>query len=295
MTVLGGIDAGGTTFKCGLRDGDGRWLAKHRVRATDPAATLAGCVEFFRSETESLGIELAGLGIASFGPIDIDPASPRYGTILDTPKPGWSGTDLRGAFRGALGVEVAVDTDVNGALLAEMRSGAAAGASSAAYITVGTGVGAGLASGGRVLARPLHPEFGHIPIRRHPTDTEFEGVCPFHGDCLEGLASVTALKARWGDPLDWGSDHPGWDLAAHYLAQACLALTYTLRLERIVLGGGLMLSPHLLPKIRRDYAKAGGGYLGDTVEATHALIVTPGHGDDAGLVGAVELGRQRAG
>ena len=294
MALFGGIDAGGTTFKCGLRDDSGTWLLKTRVDVCDPAETLRDCVEAFRVQMEQSDEPLTALGIASFGPIDVDPASPRYGTILDTPKPGWSGTDLRSTFADALGVEVAIDTDVNGALLAEMQSGAAKGTQDAAYVTIGTGVGAGLASGGQILARPLHPEFGHIPVRRHPADTDFTGTCPFHGDCLEGLASVTALKDRWGDPRGWAVDHPGWDVAAEYLAQACLVLTYTFRPERIVLGGGLMLSPLMLPKVRDHYADHEGGYLAGASRSGADRVVTPGHGDDAGLVGAIALARSIA-
>ena len=292
MALYGGIDAGGTTFKCGLQDEGGTWLVKTRVEVRDPAATIRDCVEVFRSHARQSGEMLETLGIASFGPVDVDPDSPRYGTILETPKPGWSGTDLRKAFAEALGVRVAVDTDVNGALLAEMQSGEAEGTRDAAYVTVGTGIGAGLASGGQILARPVHPEFGHIPIRRHPADMDFAGTCPFHGDCLEGLASVTSLKARWGDPVAWADEHPGWDIEADYLAQACLVLTYALRPKRIVLGGGLMLSPLMLAKVRDRYEAVEGGYLGRAARSAADRIVTPGHGDDAGLVGAIALSRR---
>ena len=291
MALFGGIDAGGTTFKCGVQDEAGNWLFKTRIDVRDPAVTLRECMNVFRTQISKSGQPLGALGIASFGPVDVDPASPRYGTILDTPKLGWSGTDLRTAFADALGVEVVVDTDVNGALLAEMQSGAAKGTRDAAYVTVGTGIGAGLASGGRILARPTHPEFGHIPVRRHPADTDFAGTCPFHGDCLEGLASVTALKARWGDPIAWVDDHSGWDVAADYLAQACLVLTYALRPERIVLGGGLMLSPLMLPKVRNHFANLESGYLAGASRSGADRIVIPGHGDDAGLVGAIALSR----
>lgn len=287
--IFGGIDAGGTTFKCGLQNAHGDWVAKHRVKVTNPAETLAECRAFFRRELS--GTRLAGFGIASFGPIDVDKRSPRYGTILQTPKLAWSGTNLRQYFNERLSVSTVVDTDVNGALLAEMTSGAAVGARSAAYVTVGTGIGAGVAAGGQILGRPDHPEFGHIPIRRHVDDLDFEGVCSFHGDCLEGLASVTALRARWGDPIDWDEDHLGWDIAATYLAQACLTLHLTLRLEKIVLGGGLMLSPFILPKIRRSFSDLMNRYLVDTCSDPIHLIHTPGHGDDAGLEGAILLGK----
>jgi len=288
--VFGGIDAGGTTFKCGVADGAGLLLDKQRVPVTTPEETLAECAAFFRDAGGEAGLH--ALGIASFGPIDIDPASPAYGTILQTPKPGWANTDLRAFFREASGVAPTVDTDVNGALFAEMTKGAAQGAASAAYITVGTGIGAGIHVNGAFAGRPMHPEFGHIPLRRHPDDRAFEGICPFHGDCLEGLASVTAIRARWGEPKDLAPEHPAWDIIADYLAQACRTLTLTLRLEKIILGGGLMLAPHLLGRVRTDYDRQMARYLGAQDIPGADLIDTPALGDDAGLIGAVLLAKK---
>jgi len=285
--VFGGIDAGGTTFKCGVADAEGVVLKKHRVRVTTPEETLSGCANFFLEERGTL--DLQALGIASFGPIDIDPASPACGTILTTPKPGWAGTSLRAFFAGELGVAVTIDTDVNGALLAEMTRGAAKGAESAAYITVGTGIGGGIFVKGGFVGSPLHPEFGHIPVRRHADDAGFAGMCPFHGDCLEGVASVTAARARWGEPKDLPADHPGWRVIADYLAQGCRTLTLTMRLERIILGGGLMLAPHLLDLIRAAYDRQMAGYLGVQTIPGAELIHTPALGDDAGLIGALLL------
>lgn len=285
--VYAGIDAGGTTFKCGIANGRGELLDTHRVKVANPENTLDGCRNFFR---EAIGSRrVAGMGIASFGPIDVDVSSPSYGTILDTPKRGWAGTNLRDFFLDALGIAPAIDTDVNGALLAEMRKGVAKNAASAAYITVGTGIGAGLFQNGEFIGRPSHPEFGHIPVRRHNDDLSFEGVCPFHRDCLEGLASVTAMRARWGEPKDLDASHPSWDIIADYLAQACRSLTLTLRLEKIVLGGGLMLAPHLLGRVRAAYDAQMAGYLDTQGIAGAQLIHTPALGDDAGLIGALLL------
>ncbi len=283
----GGIDAGGTTFKCGVSDAEGNLLSTRRIDTTTPQETLARCVEFFRSASGPKG--LRSLGIASFGPVDVDPASVSYGTILQTPKPGWSGTDLRRFFSDALQLDPVVDTDVNGALYAELKRGAAAGRSSAAYITVGTGIGAGIFVNGGFAGRPLHPEFGHIAVRRHPADAGFDGICPFHRDCLEGLASVTAMRARWGEPKDLPHDHPGWLIIADYLAQACRALTLMLRPERIIIGGGLMLAPHFLGLLHSEYDSQMCGYLGDSAIASRDLIQRPGLGDDAGLIGAILL------
>ena len=286
--AFGGIDAGGTTFKCGIADLNGNLVDRKRFLVTTPEETLAQCVQFFRDVANKH--DLQSFGIASFGPLDVAPDSETYGTILTTPKPGWKNTDLRGYFSSALGIPVGIDTDVNGALLAEMLRGAAIGADSAAYITIGTGIGAGIISGGSFLGRPSHPEFGHISVRRHPNDLAHKSVCPFHTDCLEGFASVTAMRARWGEPKDLPEDHEGWDIIADYLAQACRTLTLTLRLERIVLGGGLMLAPHLLGRVRRAYDVQMGVYFGDQMIDGEVLIDRPGLGDDAGLIGAILLG-----
>ena len=288
--MYAGIDAGGTTFKCGIADENGALVHKHRVTVTTPQQTLAACADYFMSTVPAA--DLKSIGIASFGPIDIDRKSSTYGTILDTPKPHWAQTNLRAFFADALGIDVPVDSDVNGALLAEMTKGAAQHVSSAAYITIGTGIGAGIFVNGDYAGRPTHPEFGHIPIARHPEDTAFDGVCPFHGDCLEGLASVTAMRARWGEPKNLPSDHYGWAIIADYLAQACRVLTLTLRVERIVLGGGLMLAPHLLAMVQSSYDRQMANYLGAASLSGQHLIDRPGLGDDAGLIGAVLLALQ---
>lgn len=283
-----GIDVGGTTFKCAVADGQGEIMARRRVPVTTPGETLAACASFFR---EAAPGGLKSFGIASFGPVDVDPASPAYGTILNTPKPGWSQVDLASYFRDAFGLPIAVDTDVNGALLAEMRHGAAQGCGSAAYVTIGTGIGAGIFLNGDMAGRPLHPEFGHIPVRRHVRDEGFAGTCPFHGDCLEGMASVTAIRARFGPPEDLPEEDAAWEVIADYLAQACRVLSLSFRPERIVLGGGLMLAPHLLARVQAAYTVQMAGYLGN--EEAGRLITTPGLGDDAGLTGAILLGQLR--
>ncbi|WP_300381407.1 ROK family protein [Henriciella sp.] len=286
MTGLhGGIDAGGTSFKCGVADAAGRLVATRRVPVSLPEETLEGCTAFFREQGP-----LQSLGIASFGPVDIDPASPGYGTILKTPKPGWTGTNLRTAFGEQLGLSVHLDTDVNGALRSEMSLGAGKGAASAAYVTIGTGIGAGLFAGGEIVARPLHPEFGHVPVRRHPDDVSFRSNCPFHEDCLEGLASAAAVALRHGDPAMLAEDHPGWEVEADYLAQACRILSLTARLERIILGGGLIQAGHLVTRVRDAYARQMGGYLDETPADVTRLIVPAGLGQDAGLLGAILLG-----
>lgn len=290
--LIAGIDAGGTTFKCAVAAPDGRLLATLRVPVSTPEATIGACIDFFRWELKERGAKLGVLGIASFGPIDVDPASPDYGTLFATPKPGWAGTRLSSRFFTALGVPVILDTDVNGALAAEVDRGAARGLSSAAYITVGTGIGASLWTSGTFIGKPSHPEFGHIRVERHPADREFAGVCSFHGDCLEGLASAPAIARRFGPPETLPADHMVWEIEAFYLAQACAVLFYTGRPQRILLGGGVMQAEGLVPKVRAAFGRLLNGYLGLTDGDIEALIQRPALGDDAGLFGAVTLARQ---
>ena len=291
VRLIGGIDAGGTTFKCALADATGHVVESCRIPVSTPDETIGNCLGFFRTALAARGARLAGLGIASFGPVDVDPASPDYGTLLATPKPGWSGVRLRERFAAALGVPVVLDTDVNGALTAELEIGAARGMRSAAYVTVGTGIGVSVFGPGGFLARPAHPELGHIRVQRHPDDAAFGGVCSFHGACLEGLASAAALTRRHGDPAMLPREHPAWDIEAFYLAQLCVTLALAVRPERILLGGGVMLAYGLMPRVRSQFASLMGGYLAYTDGDIETLIQRPALGDDAGMIGAVTLAR----
>lgn len=290
--IIAAIDAGGTTFKCALIESSGEIIDQIRVPTTTPDETIAACVRYF-SEHKNIDDRAECMGIASFGPLDIDTNSKNYGAILDGPKSGWAGVNLKDAFEMALNIPVAVDTDVNGALLAEMEWGAAKGCKSAVYMTIGTGIGAGIYANGDLLGQPSHPEFGHIQLKRHPKDSEFEGVCELHGDCLEGLASAPALLSRYGDPEKLPHDHVGWEIIAYYLAQACLSLSLTLRPERLVLGGGIMLAPHLITAVRQQYAQFLNGYLGQSSQEIDELITTPGLGDNAGVLGGVRIAQIR--
>lgn len=290
--LVGGIDAGGTTFKCALTEPGGRLLETVRVPVTTPDETIAACLDFFRWELDARSARLGMLGIASFGPIDVDPASPNYGTLGATPKPGWCGTRISGRFFAGLGVPVVLDTDVNGALAGEIELGAAKGLRTAAYITIGTGIGAGVHGPGGYLGRPAHPELGHIRVERHPEDSAFAGTCRFHGGCLEGLASGTALIARSGDPALLAPEDPAWDIEAFYIAQACAALVLAARPERILLGGGVMQAAGLVPKVRAAFEELMNGYLGFSGAEIESLIQRPALGDNAGLIGAVTLARQ---
>jgi fructokinase len=290
VELIAGIDAGGTSFKCGMFTREGTVVAKRRIPTSTPKETVAACLSFLKDESLAKGHVLLGLGIAAFGPLDLSPTSSSYGAILNTPKKHWSHFPLLGKFQTALGeVPVTIETDVNAALLAELAFGTAQGAISAGYITVGTGIGAGIFVNGGLVGRPSHPEFGHISVKRRADEPNFAGVCPFHGDCLEGLASATALTQRFGDPEKLALDHLAWDLEAYYLAQACLNLSLIGRLEKIVLGGGLLQAAHLLPKIHAHYLDLIHGYLGQSEGDVRDQIVYAGLGDDAGLLGAAHL------
>ena len=286
--ILGSIDAGGTTFKCAVARVGGGILASQRFQTTSPSETIEACVNFFKSQMAA-GLSPMALGIAAFGPLDVDPNSQSFGSILKTPKVGWSDVHLKNAFEKELGLSVNINTDVNGALLAEMAWGAAQNCDSAAYVTIGTGIGAGIYANGTLLGKPSHPEFGHIGVKRHSEDDSYKGRCPFHSDCLEGLTSAPALTERFGNPKQLPADHIGWTIIGNYLAQACISLTLTARLQRIILGGGLMLAPHLIENVRRQYAELMGGYLGESPKSISELIVLPNLGDDAGLWGGIKL------
>lgn len=285
MGLVGGIEMGGTKMVCGVSH-DGTTVAREIRYQTgvEPAAALGRAVAFFGDMQREFG-PLAGLGVASFGPCDPDPRSPGYGRITTTPKPGWRDVDVLGTLRAGLpGVPMAFDTDVNAAALAELRHGAGQGLDSLVYLTVGTGVGGGAVIGHRLVHGQMHPEIGHMPIRRPPSDEGFAGVCPYHGDCLEGVASGPALEARWGLPgRDLPADHTAWDLEAEYLGLALATLVYVISPQRIVLGGGVGLVPHLLARVRLRLSEALAGYI--RLDADQH-VVHPTLGNRAGLIGA---------
>jgi fructokinase len=281
---------------CAVGTGPGDVRAEVVIPTTTPAPTVAAAVAFFAAQTARAPI--AALGIASFGPVDLDPASPGWGAITTTPKPGWAGTDLAGPLARALGVPVAFDTDVNGAAVAEHRWGAGRGCDPLVYVTVGTGIGGGAIVNGRRLHGLVHPEMGHLRVPRDRAVDPFPGACPAHGDCLEGLASGVAMRQRWGAPPEsLPADHPGWDLEAEYLALGLLAIVGILSPRRIVVGGGVVSSPHVLPRIRARLATLLGGYLRSPALGDHLdrYVVPPGLGDRAGVLGALALAQDALG
>ena len=289
--MLGGIEAGGTKFVCGVGTGPGD-LVTRAFPTTTPAATIPRVVEFLRQKA---GTELHAIGIASFGPIDLHPGSATYGHITSTPKTGWANYDLAGEVETALGVPVGFDTDVNAAMLAEARWGAARGLSDAIYMTIGTGIGGGAMSHGQVIHGLVHPEMGHLRIPHDRARDPFPGICLYHGDCLEGLACGPALQARWGTAAqDLPDTHPAWALEAEYIALGLVNLTVTLSPERIVLGGGVMQNEHLFPLIRTEFAHLLNNYVRhkNVTEALDSFIVPPQLEGRAGVLGALILAEQ---
>lgn len=286
MPVWGGIEAGGTKFVCAVGTGPEDVRAEVQFPTTTAAETLGRAIAFFQAQQER-GLDLAGVGIGSFGPLDPDPGSPTFGYITTTPKPGWAWVDVVGTVQRALGVPVRFDTDVNAAALGEARWGAAQGLHTFVYLTVGTGIGGGGLVHGHLLHGLVHPEMGHIRIPHDWQEDPYPGCCPYHGDCLEGLASGPALEGRWGQRGEALSpDHPAWDLEARYLALALVDFICTLSPQRIVLGGGVMRQRHLFPRIRRAVQDLLAGYIRARaiLEEVEAYIVPPGLGDRAGAL-----------
>ncbi len=283
--VLGGVEAGGTKFVCGVGTGPDD-LVRTVFPTTSPEETLERVVRYFRN----LARPPAAIGIASFGPLDLDPRSATFGHIASTPKPGWSNFDIAGVLRRALDLPVAFDTDVNAAALAEARWGAAQGLDSVLYITVGTGIGGGALVNGATLHGLAHPEMGHIRIPHDREADPFPGACRYHGDCLEGLASGVAIERRWGSPADLLPPvHPAWPLEAHYLALGLANLVYVLSPRRIVMGGGVMHRLDLFPMIRAELQGALNGYV------RMPEIVPPLLGGNAGVLGALLMAGRGAG
>ena len=278
---VGGIEAGGTHWNCGISAGEGAELRRiETFPTTTPAETIGRAVEFFAAEPD-----LEALGVGLFGPVDLRPDSSRWGTILTTPKPGWEDVDVAGALAAALEVPIALDTDVNAAAVGEWRHGAARGAGTFVYVTVGTGIGGGVFANGRPVHGLLHPEVGHMMVPHDRSRDPFEGCCPFHGDCLEGLASGTAMRERWGKPAEELTDPEAWDLEAEYLALGLANLVMVLSAERIVLGGGVGRAPGLIERVNERLSETLAAYV------PAPEVVNPGLGPRSGLIGAIELAR----
>jgi fructokinase len=298
MKYFGGIEAGGTKFVCVVTDSGNHVIDEVRFPTTTPDETLGRSIAFFREQNEKLPQPVSALGVASFGPIDPTPGSPKFGYITTTPKPGWADTPVVAPLRQTFGVPVAIDTDVNAAAVGEGKWGAAQGLDNFLYLTIGTGVGGGGVFNGRPLHGLVHPEMGHMLLPHNLERDPYAGSCPYHGDCFEGLASGPALQGRWnqrGDTIPL--DHPAWELEAHYIALALQNLICTLSPTRIILGGGVMQQEHLFPLIRAEVKSLLNGYVQSPaiLENIDTYIVPPGLGPRAGVLGAIALAQQLTG
>ena len=286
--LYGGIELGGTKMVAGIADDDNNIVEQISIATEEPEKTLNKLYEYF------LGKDIASLGIASFGPVDLNKNSSTYGYITTTPKPGWGNVDVLGHFK-ALNIPLGFDTDVNGACLGEVIHGAGRGLNNVIYGTIGTGIGFGVYLEGSLLHGLMHPETGHMILKRHSDDEGFEGPCPYHTDCLETLASGPSIESRWHKKARELTDNDKvWQLEAYYLGQALANCVMCYSPERIILGGGIMHVDKLLPMIRQETLKNLNGYIkkDEILKDIDNYIVLPELGDNAGLIGAIELGKK---
>jgi fructokinase len=287
VTTYGGVEAGGTKWVCGIGSGPDDLHAVETFPTTTPTETLERTAAFF---AQNGGVSAVGVG--SFGPIDL-----RAGRVTTTPKRGWANTEVVSVLHDALGVPVAFDTDVNAAALGEGRWGAAVGLDTFCYFTVGTGIGGGVMAGGRLVHGLIHPEVGHMLIPHDRARDPFPGSCPFHGDCFEGLAAGSAIERRWGKPgEELGDRSDVWELEAEYLALGVVNVICVMSPQRVILGGGVMKQPSLLPLVRARTRELLAGYVGapELSDGLDEYIVGPALGDRAGVLGAIELARLAA-
>jgi len=287
VSVYGGIEAGGSKWECAIGTGPDGLHATATIPTTTHEETIGRTVAFFEQEGP-----VDAIGIGCFGPIDRRLASPTWGHITTTPKPGGAHTDVGQEIRRRLSVPVAFDTDVNAAALGEHLWGAARGLDTFCYITVGTGIGGGGMARGRLLHGRVHPEFGHMRIPHDREVDPFPGVCPYHGDCWEGLASGGAIEARWGRPaIELGGSEAVWELQAHYIALGVVCVICVLSPERILLGGGVMSQPKLLPLVHREVHGLMNGYIetAPVGEGIAGYVTSPALGSRSGVLGAIAL------
>lgn len=282
--IYGALEAGGTKMVCAIGNEEGKILEQISVPTITPEETMPAITDYFKRKN------IAALGVACFGPICVDKSSPDYGHILKTPKLAWADYDIVGALKEELGVPIGFDTDVNGSLLGEVTWGSAQGLTDVVYITIGTGVGGGILSGGNIVHGMLHPEMGHMDLVPAPGD-DYPGKCPFHGNCLEGMAAGPAISDRWGAPgKDLVDRDEVWELESEYIAQAITNLVFILSPQKIILGGGVMHQMQLFPLIREKVLEKINGYIATKeLKDMDSYICPAGLNDDQGIMGAVKL------
>jgi len=289
-TLYGGIEAGGTKFNCIIASGPDEILTEARFPTTTPEETIGNVIAFFKKNSP-----VASIGIACFGPLELNPLSDKFGYITSTPKQGWANTNIRGWIQQELGVPVGIDTDVNAAAAAEGLWGACQGLDNFVYFTIGTGIGGGAIVNGKMLHGLVHPEMGHIVLAHDLEEDPFPGSCPFHKDCFEALATGPSMNKRWGQPAETlPPNHPGWALEAKYISLAMQSIICTLSPQRIVLGGGVMQQSHLFPLIHQKTREVLNNYVQSPMILEHIedYIVAPGLGTHSGMFGALALAQQ---
>lgn len=282
--ILGALEAGGTKMVCAVGNELGQVQERISIPTVSPEKTMPEMITFFRER------QIEALGIGCFGPINPVKGTKTYGYITSTPKLAWQNFDIVGNFEKALGCPVGFDTDVNASMLGEITFGAARGLDSCIYVTIGTGVGVGVYVNGGLLHGMMHPEAGHMLLQRHPADA-YGGKCPFHGNCLEGLAAGPAIEERWGAKgADLAQRREVWELEAFYIAQACVNYTLVYAPRRIILGGGVMHQEQLFPMIRQQYQKLMAGYVNTPeLENLESYIVPCSLKDNQGIMGCLQL------
>lgn len=282
--IIGALEAGGTKMVCAIGNEKGEILDRISLPTLTPEETMPAMMEYFKAR------DIEALGIGCFGPVDPDKASPTFGYITTTPKLAWTNYNIVGEFKKALGVPVGFDTDVNGSCLGEATWGASRDVDNSIYVTIGTGVGVGIMINRQLLHGMLHPEAGHILLARHPEDT-YEGKCPFHPNCLEGLAAGPAIEARWGKKAYELADNAKvWELEAYYIAQGLVNYILTVSPQKIILGGGVMHQEQLFPMVRTEVKRLLNGYIQtEELENIDTYIVPCSLNDNQGIMGALKL------
>ncbi len=291
--LVGAIEGGGTKFNCVTGYGNGDIVAKQTFPTTSPEETLSRVAHFFQVGG-SVYNSIKALAIAQFGPLETDRAAKKYGRVLTTVKAGWSDFDIVGFFSKILDVPIAFQTDVNGAAIGEYFLGAAQGNDNFVYVTVGTGIGGGVFVNGRLLNDKKHPEIGHMSVQHDLQKDDFPGCCPFHGNCLEGLASGPAIRKRWGlSGEELVPNHPAWQLEAHYLARLCVNLTCCHAPEKIIFGGGVMQQKQIFPALHKEFLTLMAGYMPALNDRTVARYIVPAAlGGDAATRGGLIMAQQ---
>lgn len=286
--IFGGIEMGGTKMVCAIGNENGEILEQTRIPTRDPETTLSDIVNYYKNKN------IDSLGIASFGPVDLNIDSNTYGYITETPKPGWRNTDVVGYFKKELNIPIGFDTDVNAACLGEVMYGAGKNYKNVIYGTIGTGVGFGVYLNGELLHGLMHPEAGHVIIEKHKDDI-FDGCCPYHKNCFEGFASGPSIEKRWGKPAEELYDnHKVFEMEAFYIAEGLCNCIMCYSPEKIILGGGVMHNEKLYPLIRKNVLELLNNYISkkEIINSIDSYIVKPMLNDKQGIIGACELGKQ---